>query len=92
MHGAFGRVIVRESEMRYLVRIRIAAVVIVVVVVDGIAGSGCGGDFGDAGAFILHVRVDDTGGVGADGPLQRMRNTQARVLKAGETWNKCEYF
>ena len=67
MHGAFGRVIVRESEMRYLVRIRIAAVVIVV----GIAGSGCGGDWGDAGAFVLHVCVDDAGGVGADSGRQQ---------------------
>ena len=45
-----------------------------------------GGRRRGSGTLLLdHVRVDDIGGVRADGPLQWMRNTQARVLKGGET-------
>lgn len=74
VHGSFGGVIMRKRQMVDFVRVDLVKRVACV-------GS-CGiliRDLIDAAFLLSDTNVDNVGGIGADGPLQRMRSIQPRL-------------
>ena len=76
--GSLGGVVVREGEMRDFIGIHVF-----IVIVGDVDSWSCRGD---GTPFLNDLRID-VGSIGADGALQRMRNSQTGVLNAAKRKN-----